>query len=153
MAKKKTRKQTTPTKQPKTQQWLVTGTIAGIIILFAVVFVWPSSSTNRNNTRASIQNVSVNDLANATGDHFVIDVREQWEYDQGHVPGVTLIPLGELESRVSELPSDKPIYVICQSGNRSVTASNILKQAGVADIRNVQGGTLAWQQAGLPIEQ
>ncbi len=142
MAKQKKLKQSN-------NQWLVIGTALGIIALFIVVFAWPFGST----ARASVQNVSVTDLANAQGDYVVIDVREQWEYDEGHVPGVTLIPLGELESRISEVPTDKPIYVICRSGNRSTTASNILLNAGLEDIRNVQGGTLAWQQAGLAIEQ
>lgn len=142
MAKQKKLKQSN-------KQWLVIGTALGLIALFIVVFAWPFGST----VQASVQNVSVTDLANAQGDYVIIDVREQWEYDEGHVPGVTLIPLGELESRISEIPSNKPVYVICRSGNRSTTASNILLKAGLGDIRNVQGGTLAWQQAGLAIEQ
>lgn len=142
MAKQKKLKQSN-------NQWLVIGTALGLIAVFIIVFAWPFGST----AQASVQNVTVTDLANAQGDYVVIDVREQWEYDEGRVPGVTLIPLGELESRISEIPSDKPIYVICRSGNRSTTASNILLKAGLKDIRNVQGGTLAWQQAGLAIEQ
>ena len=67
-------------------------------------------------------------------------------------PGVTLIPLGELEARATELPDDVPIYVICRSGNRSLEASNLLLEAGKQDVRNVQGGILAWQQAGFPVE-
>ncbi len=102
---------------------------------------------------AKIQNVTVQDLANASGDYLILDVREQWEYDQGHVPGVTLIPMGQLEQRISELPDDKALYVICHSGVRSAKASDMLLQAGKKDIRNVLGGTVAWAQAGLPIER
>ncbi len=136
-------------KQANNQKWLVIATTLGLIVVFIGVFAWPFGST----AQASVQNVSVTDLANAQGDFVIIDVREQWEYDEGRVPGVTLIPLAELESRISEIPTNKPIYVICRSGNRSITASNILLKAGLEDIRNVQGGTLAWQQAGLAIEQ
>ena len=102
----------------------------------------------------SFVNVTVQDLAAATEpDRIILDVREQWEYDQVHVPGVRLIPLGELEARAAELPDDVPIYVICRSGNRSLEASDILLEAGKQDVRNVQGGILAWQQAGFAVEQ
>src|ERR1700694_617661 len=54
---------------------------------------------------------------------FLLDVREPWEYQQGHVPGAQLIPLGELEQRVSEVPRDRPVLAICPSGPRSLAAT------------------------------
>ena len=98
----------------------------------------------------ALQNVSVQDLASAQ-DGFLLDVREPWEFEQGHAPDATLIPLGELAGRIDELPDGVPIYVICRSGNRSLTASDILVAAGKQDVRNVRGGILAWQQAQLPV--
>lgn len=103
---------------------------------------------------ASYKNVSVKDLANASENNKVIlDVREDWEYAEGHVPGAILIPLGELERRASELSKDDTLYVICRSGNRSQQASDILIKEGFKNVKNVQGGTLAWVQAGYQIEQ
>ncbi|MBC7561027.1 MAG: rhodanese-like domain-containing protein [Dermatophilaceae bacterium] len=60
----------------------------------------------------------------------VVDVREPGEYVAGHVPGAALLPMGELSSRLHELPRDVPIYVICASGNRSLAMTSFLMRAG-----------------------
>lgn len=80
----------------------------------------------------------------------VIDVREQWEYDQGHVPGATWLPMSLVTSRVADFRGEQPAYVICRTGNRSGQVVMWLAQQGVAAI-NVAGGTMAWQQAGGPV--
>jgi rhodanese-related sulfurtransferase len=80
----------------------------------------------------------------------VIDVREPQEYVSGHVPGARLIPLGRLPQRAGELPAGQPVYVICQSGNRSWTAARFLGQRGL-DARSVAGGTGDWIARGLPV--
>jgi rhodanese-related sulfurtransferase len=101
---------------------------------------------------ASYKNVSVQDLASHTeSQSLVIDVRQPEEYAQGHVPGAILMPLDMLESRLDELPKDEALYIICRSGNRSVQASELLLQKGFKDVRNVQGGTLAWLEAGYAV--
>ena len=84
-----------------------------------------------------------------------LDVREQAEYDAVHATGVTLIPLGQLKNRLSEIRAyeNKPVVVICRSGSRSAQASGILTQSGFKDVSNIQGGTLAWEKAGLPVEK
>ena len=81
---------------------------------------------------------------------FVVDVREPGEYVGGHVPGATLVPMGQLPSRLPELPQDKPIYVICASGNRSLSMTSFLIRAG-HEAYSVTGGTGAWARAGHPI--
>lgn len=86
-------------------------------------------------------------------DVVVIDVREQSEYDAGHIPGVTLIPLGELTQRVNEIPTDKTVIMTCRSGNRSGQATDYLRQNGFDNVHNMAGGITAWQQAGLEVEQ
>ena len=97
-------------------------------------------------------NVSVQDLASAVQEGaYVLDVRENYEFAEGHVQGSTLIPLAQLSSRVSELPTDRPIYVFCRSGNRSKQASEILVKAGLKEVKNVEGGIIAWQGAGYPV--
>jgi rhodanese-related sulfurtransferase len=83
----------------------------------------------------------------------VVDVREPWEYKQGHVPGAILIPLGQLSSRLGELDPEKPVAVICASGSRSQSAAAVLGQKGFKTVYNVSGGTSAWMYSGLPLER
>ncbi|MHA6513890.1 rhodanese-like domain-containing protein [Tessaracoccus sp. Z1128] len=81
---------------------------------------------------------------------FILDVREPTEYAEAHVPSAVLIPLGEVGSRVAEVPEDHTVYVICRSGHRSITASRILARAGRRPI-SVSSGTLGWIAAGHPV--
>jgi adenylyltransferase/sulfurtransferase len=83
----------------------------------------------------------------------VLDVREPWEYQRGHVPGAVLIPLGQLASRLGELDPEKPVAVICQSGSRSQSAAALLGQNGFKTIYNVSGGTSAWRHSGFDLER
>lgn len=80
----------------------------------------------------------------------VIDVREPAEYVSGHAPAAASIPLGELVARVEELDRDETVYVICESGGRSAQAVEWLNTQGF-DAVNVEGGTSAWRNAGLPV--
>jgi glyoxylase-like metal-dependent hydrolase (beta-lactamase superfamily II)/rhodanese-related sulfurtransferase len=90
----------------------------------------------------------------ANGDcPIVVDVREPWEYRQGHVPGAVLIPLGQLSARVNELDPERPVAVICASGNRSQSAAALLGQKGFKTVYNVSGGTGAWRYSGLELER
>ncbi len=84
----------------------------------------------------------------------LLDVREPDEWADTGVPqGAVLIPLAEVESRAAaELAPDKPVYVICRSGNRSQVASETLVGLGYTQVYNVDGGVTAWAEAGLPME-
>lgn len=86
-------------------------------------------------------------------DVVLIDVREQWEYDEGHIPNITLIPMGEITNRLDEIPRDKKVIVTCRSGNRSGQVTEFLRQNGFENVHNMQGGIVAWQQAGYEVEQ
>ena len=86
-------------------------------------------------------------------DVVILDVREQSEYDAGHIPGVTLIPLNDVPNRLSEIPKDKPVIVTCRSGNRSGQATDFLRQQGYTNVHNMTGGINAWQQAGYAVEK
>ena len=86
------------------------------------------------------------------GGAFVLDVRNPDEYDEAHVPGVTLIPLPEVPDRSGEVPTDRPVYVICAAGARSRKAAEYLIPLGV-DATNVAGGTNAWIEAGNPVSR
>ena len=82
---------------------------------------------------------------------FLLDVREQSEWDAGHVEGAVLIPLGQLSARMSEVPTDKTVLVICRSGNRSAQARDQLRAAGYTQVTSVDGGMNAWIQAGYKV--
>ncbi|GGC13785.1 hypothetical protein GCM10010972_28920 [Cellulomonas carbonis] len=77
-------------------------------------------------------------------------MREPSEYVQGHVPGAQLVPLATVPEHAGALPTGRPVYVVCASGNRSLRATQYLRGAGV-DAYSVRGGTQAWVAAGKPV--
>ncbi len=81
---------------------------------------------------------------------FVLDVREPAEYVRGHVPGAVLAPLSRVTTTIGDLPKDRPVHVICQSGNRSRAVTDLLRGLGFEAL-NVEGGTSAWLTAGHAI--
>jgi rhodanese-related sulfurtransferase len=81
---------------------------------------------------------------------FLLDVRQPEEFQANHIPGAQLLPLGELQSRLKELPKEHDIIVVCRSGNRSMTAATFLCSVGYQAV-NLQGGMIAWAQSGLPV--
>ena len=80
----------------------------------------------------------------------LIDVREQWEFDGGHVPGAEWIPMALVPIRRQEFVSPDPVYVVCRTGARSGQVVAWLAQQGIRSI-NVHGGTEAWARQGYPI--
>jgi rhodanese-related sulfurtransferase len=80
----------------------------------------------------------------------LVDVREQYEWDTGHAPTAILLPLSELRDRFEELPRDQTLLLVCHSGQRSLTASSMLANAGYHTV-NVIGGMSAWHRAGGPM--
>ncbi len=90
------------------------------------------------------------DLATETAG-LVIDVREPFEWEMGCIDGASLIPLGDLRDRVSELPRDRRITIICEAGLRSATAGSLLLAAGFTDVSHVPEGMRGVRAAGLPL--
>ena len=82
----------------------------------------------------------------------VVDVREQWEYDVGHIPGVLHLPMSQIANRVGEIPSDKTLIIACKSGQRSGRVTSWLKHNGYEEVYNMQGGILAWDRASYAVE-
>jgi rhodanese-related sulfurtransferase len=80
----------------------------------------------------------------------LLDVREADEWDAGHAPDATWIPMGQLQARVDELPRDRTIVAICRSGARSEAVAGALLGAGF-DAVNLGGGMRAWASDDLPI--
>ncbi|MBP7601789.1 MAG: rhodanese-like domain-containing protein [Thermoflexales bacterium] len=81
---------------------------------------------------------------------FILDVREPSEWEEFHVANTTLIPLGQLEKRLSEVPRDREVVVICRSGNRSTSGRDILAKAGFTSVTSMSGGLLSWRAKGFP---
>jgi rhodanese-related sulfurtransferase len=91
--------------------------------------------------------------ANETGEVLVLDVREVWEYEEGHVPGAVLIPLMKVENRLAEIPQDQHVIVTCRSGNRSGQIAEFLTENGYTKVHNMTGGLLNWKALNFPIEK
>jgi rhodanese-related sulfurtransferase len=101
----------------------------------------------------AVPEIDVAQLARLTAEGaYVLDVRNPDEHTEAHVPGVTLIPLPEVPDRAGEVPTDRPVYVICAAGGRSRKAAELLIGHGV-DATNVAGGTNAWIEAGNPVSR
>lgn len=88
-------------------------------------------------------------------DAIVVDVRDQNEYAQGHIPNAKHIPIAALEKRADDLGKFKssPIILCCAAGNRSAGALGTLRKQGFEKVYNLQGGISAWQQAGQPVSR
>ncbi len=123
-------------------KWLVPVFIIAAILVAAFALLQPEKT-------GLASQVSVADAAKLRDSGaFVLDVREVDEWNQRHVPGATLIPLGELASRVNEVPRDQPVVVMCRSGNRSQEGRDILKAAGFENVTSMSGGIIQWSAAG-----
>jgi rhodanese-related sulfurtransferase/rubrerythrin len=79
------------------------------------------------------------------GEFLLLDVRQPEEYEDGHIPGATLIPLGDLEARQEELARDRKIITYCRSGHRSMAAAIALCGLGFKDVHHLEGGILNWR--------
>lgn len=88
-----------------------------------------------------------------SGEFFLLDVRTQGEYDDGHISGSTLIPVQVIESRLDELPKDEKILIYCRTGRRSVDASRILIDHGFKHVYNMKGGITDWTNSGFKLEK
>ncbi|GAA0542166.1 MULTISPECIES: rhodanese-like domain-containing protein [Actinomadura] len=89
--------------------------------------------------------------ADVPQDAYLLDVREQYEWDAGHAPAAVHIPMGRLGDRAGEVPRDQEVFVICRSGARSAQVTVALNQAGWL-AKNVDGGMKGWAEAGRPME-
>jgi|TARA_B110000263_G_scaffold179580_1_gene157140 rhodanese-related sulfurtransferase len=96
--------------------------------------------------------ISVDQLApELAAGAMLLDVREVEEWQDARVPGGKLMPLGEVVDRLTEIPTNGRLYVICKSGGRSANACEFLRMSGI-DAVNVTGGTLAWIESGREVD-
>lgn len=85
------------------------------------------------------------------GAWWVLDVREDEEWQQAHLPGAHHVPQHQLATRLAEVPIAVPLLVVCRTGVRSLRAAQFLKQADFPEVYNLAGGTVGWQETGLPV--
>jgi rhodanese-related sulfurtransferase len=83
----------------------------------------------------------------------VIDVREDWEWAQGHIAGAVHIPLSELPARLGEIDAARAVAFICHLGGRSELATRFARQHGISGAANVVGGMERWEAHGYPVER
>jgi rhodanese-related sulfurtransferase len=102
-------------------------------------------------THHVIEDIGPDEAANlVNAGAFLLDVRENEEWVAGHAPQATHVPMGEIQDRASEIPSDRTVVCMCRVGGRSGAVAKALA-AGGFDVRNVDGGMLAWAATGLPV--
>jgi hydroxyacylglutathione hydrolase len=88
----------------------------------------------------------------SSGEAVLLDVRQRGEFAEGHIPRATHVSAGRLISKISDVPRDKPLLVMCAGGNRSVAAASVLAALGFPDVANVPGGFDEWRARGKPVE-
>ena len=84
---------------------------------------------------------------------YLLDVRTPQEYSQARLPGAVLIPIGELERRINEVPKNKPVLVYCAVGSRSKSAASYLSQLGNKEVYNMTDGLVGWHRNGFSISR
>jgi len=124
--------------------------VIAVLVLGAIgAFAWQVAQANVATLPAEIS------VARAAQDQgqgaFILDVREPSEWQQFHIAGATLIPLGELQSRLSEVPTDVEVIVVCRTGHRSAEGRDILEAAGFDNVTSMAGGVTEWQAQGFPV--
>ena len=130
------------------------GAQIAILLIVALVIFLILQMGGRNNTQSALSStITVGEAYKMyQNGAFVLDVRSPEEWDEFHAPNTTLIPLDQLPSRLNEVPRDRPIVVVCRSGNRSQQGRDILLNAGFAQVTSMTGGLMEWRASGFPIE-
>ncbi len=124
--------------------------LVGVAVASGGMLLWQTFG-NRLSGLNQVSTAEATRLIN--DDALMLDVREDKEWAEGHIPNARHIPMAQLSTRLSELDKfkAKPIVVSCRSGHRSASVCRTLKKNGFENVHNLAGGILAWEQAGLPV--
>ena len=131
--------------QKRNLAWLWVGLGALLVAVVGILLLSSKATTSVEITPAQA-------YAKFQQGAFILDVRSQDEWNQFHIADSTLIPLDQLQNRLSELPTNQDIVVVCLSGHRSLSGVTILQQAGFTRISCLSGGLQAWTAAGYPVQ-
>lgn len=128
----------------------VTENLFLIVIAFVSggMLLWPM--LNRQMAGPSLTTLQATRLINDRS-AVVLDVRDSNAYAAGHLPNAKNIPVADLDKRVGEVPANKPVIVVCDTGTRAGRAAAVLRKQGRADVFCLEGGLRGWQAAGLPV--
>ncbi len=122
------------------------------IVIIAVIFI----AVSHRGSRSGSNTISVDEVKNRLDnkdDIFILDVRSQGEYSEGHIKGATLIPMNQVKKNLDKIPKDKDVVVLCAVGGRSSAATKFLVKAGYTNVYNMPGGMVKWQKKGYPVEK
>ena len=144
MAKKKSRKSSKKTFP--IWGWIL---VAVVVLAVAGSFVLHQSQQAVVSAPTTVTVAQAAQLRNQGA--FILDVREPSEWAQFHIPGATLIPLGDLPNRLNEVPKDRQVVVVCRTGVRSAQGRDILLKAGFTKVTSMAGGLTQWQAQGMPL--
>ncbi|MBP2242746.1 rhodanese-related sulfurtransferase [Cytobacillus eiseniae] len=114
-----------------------------LCVLFSCAFLFVLAACSNNASYENIDNERAKEMIDNEQAE-VIDVRSIEEYEAGHIPDATVLPLDEMNERISELDKDKTYILVCKSGNRSGQAGEILAENGFNDIYNIETGMNEW---------
>jgi len=130
-------------------KWLLI--VAGLALVVLISFGITTLIQNNATVSANPDEISVDQAFDKyESGTFLLDVRTQEEWEEFHIPKTTLIPVDELESRLSEVPPGQEIVVVCRSGNRSQVGRDILHKAGFDSVSSMAGGLKQWKASGYP---
>jgi len=143
----------------KNARWLVLTLLMVIAVALAACGEdsAPTSQSSAENaapgTYTTVDVQQAHAALSADPDAIIVDVRTEQEWATTGVPdGAVLITLDDIRQRAGELPKNEPVYLICNSGNRSQVAAQALVELGFDAVYNVAGGIQAWLRADLPTE-
>ena len=102
---------------------------------------------------APFRDLKIDDIRKLIDEGYeIVDVREDWEWNKGHLPGARHVVLSTILANPTAQKFDDGTIFVCQVGERSAVASEMAVALGVKDVINFRGGTKAWKDAGLPLE-
>lgn len=119
-----------------------------LVLLMIVVMASQAWAVEKN-----VSSREIKTLMEKNKDVFLLDVRTPQEYSQGKLAGSVLIPIGEFERRIREVPKNKTIVVYCAVGSRSKPVASFLSQQGYKDVYHMTDGIVGWYRNGFPIQR
>ncbi len=124
------------------------------LLTLATLLVVSLVACSQEPAAESISAADLDALITAGNAPFILDVRTEKEFADGHIPGAVNIPHTELESRITELSGQKNSTIVlhCRSGTRAATADKILRSNGFTRITELDGHMMGWQAGGHPVE-
>lgn len=122
----------------------ISNVLWGILIVFMAFHFLKIGSAKTPTTYQEVSNAQALQMYDKK-EAIVLDVRTYGEWSEGHIPNALHIPLDELERRIHEVPTEEKVLVICRSGSRSYTATNLLHKNGWTNTINVLAGMSKWQ--------